>query len=103
MSGHSTSDDPKAYRPETWLDPWKAKDPIARLRKHVVRTSGWSDAQDKELEASVDAELRAAIKEAEAAPSPSLESLFEEVYSTLPWHLEEQRDALLRGPRAKKH
>ncbi len=103
MSGHSTSDDPKAYRPDAWLDPWKAKDPLVRLRKHVARTAGWTEAQDKELEASVDAELRAAVKEAEATPLPSLESMFDEVFATPPWHLEEQREALLRGPRAKKH
>ncbi len=103
MSGHSTSDDPKAYRPEIGLDPWKAKDPIARLREYVARTAGWTEAQEKELEASVDAELRAAIKVSEAAPLPSLDSMFEDVYAKLPWHLEEQRNELKNGPRAKKH
>ena len=103
MSGHSTSDDPKAYRPETWLDPWKRLDPIARLRHHLDRTSGWSDARDKEVEAEVDAELKAAIQAAEKTPPPALESMFDDVFGELPWHLREQREQLLRGPRAKKH
>lgn len=103
LSGHSTSDDPKAYRPEAGLDPWRRLDPIARLRRHLERTVGWSDAQDKELESDVDAELKAAIQVAEHTPAPSLDSLFEDVYAEVPWHLAEQRDRLKRGPRAKGH
>ncbi|MFO0617844.1 MAG: thiamine pyrophosphate-dependent enzyme [Polyangiaceae bacterium] len=103
ISGHSTSDDPKAYRPEAWLDPWKALDPIARLKRYVTLTCGMSADEDKAIEAEVDAELRAAIQVSEATAAPPLESLFEEVFATMPWHLEEQRDELLRGPRAKKH
>ena len=103
LSGHSTSDDPKAYRPEAGLDLWTRLDPIARLRGHLQRTAGWTDALDKELEAEVDAELRNAVKIAEAAPPPSLDSLFEDVYAELPWHLEEQRQLLKRGTRPKGH
>ncbi len=103
LSGHSTSDDPKAYRPDGTLDPWKALDPIARLRKHIVVTYGWTEAQDKEIEAEMDAELKAAIKVAEETPAPSLESLFEQVFAELPWHLKEQQAELLSGPRAKGH
>jgi 2-oxoisovalerate dehydrogenase E1 component alpha subunit len=103
LSGHSTSDDPKAYRPEAWLDPWKRLDPIARVRRHLERTQGWSDAKDKEIEAEVDAELRAAVAVAEKTPPPPLDSLFEDVYGELPWHLREQREQLRNGPRAKGH
>ena len=38
----------------------------------------------------------------EATPPPSLESMFDDVYEDLPWHLREQRDQLVRGPRAPK-
>jgi pyruvate dehydrogenase E1 component alpha subunit len=103
MSGHSTSDDPKAYRPDDTVEPWRRKDPIARLRKHLEVTIGWTAEQDKELEAGVDAELRAAVLEAEKTAAPSLDSMFDDVYAELPWHLVEQRDELRRGPRAKGH
>ena len=43
------------------------------------------------------------IKEVEALPPPSRESLFDDVYAELPWHLREQRAELLAGPRAKGH
>jgi len=103
LSGHSTSDDPKAYRPEAGVDPWRRLDPIPRLRRYIERTIGWTDAQDKELEAELDAELKAAIAVSEKTAAPSLESMFEDVFGEMPWHLQEQRDELLRGPRAKGH
>jgi pyruvate dehydrogenase E1 component alpha subunit len=103
LSGHSTSDDPKAYRPDNTLDPWRSQDPLARLRKHLEVTQGWSDAKDAEVQAELDAELKAAIKVAEATPAPSLESMFDDVFADLPWHLREQRAELVAGPRAKGH
>lgn len=103
LSGHSTSDDPKAYRPDGTLEPWRRLDPLARLRRHLERTQGWTEAKDKELEATYDAEIKAAIAAAEKTPLPSLDSMFDDVYETLPWHLVEQRDQLRRGPRAKGH
>ncbi len=103
LSGHSTSDDPKAYRPDGTVDPWRAQDPMARLRRYLHKHHGWTDARDKELEASLDADLREAIKAAEATAGPSLESMFEDVFAEVPWHLAEQRDELVRGPRAKGH
>ena len=33
----------------------------------------------------------------------AMESMFEDVFATLPWHLEEQRAELVNGPRAKGH
>jgi pyruvate dehydrogenase E1 component alpha subunit len=103
MSGHSTSDDPKAYRPEAGLEPWRRQDPLARLRRHLERASGWSDARDKEIEAEAEAEIKAAIAVSEKTPPPSLASMFEDVYAEVPWHLREQREALERVPRAKSH
>jgi 2-oxoisovalerate dehydrogenase E1 component alpha subunit len=43
------------------------------------------------------------VKVAEKAPPPPLESMFEDVFEEMPWHLKEQRDQLLKGPRAKGH
>jgi pyruvate dehydrogenase E1 component alpha subunit len=103
LSGHSTSDDPKAYRPDAWLEPWRRLDPIARLRRHLERVSTWSDAQDREIEAAIDVEVKACIAASEKTAPPSLDSMFEDVYAELPWHLVEQRDALKAGPRPKGH
>lgn len=103
MSGHSTSDDPKAYRPENTLDPWKTLDPLVRVRRHLEKSGGWSTEKDKEIENAIDAELKAAVATAEKTPAPTLDSMFEDVFAEMPWHLREQREQLLKGPRAKGH
>jgi 2-oxoisovalerate dehydrogenase E1 component alpha subunit len=103
ISGHSTSDDPKAYRKDDVVDAWRKRDPLQRLRKYLDVSGLWSDAQQVELEAKVDADLKAAVKLAEEEATPKLETLFEDVYKNKPWHLVEQERELLAGPRAKGH
>jgi 2-oxoisovalerate dehydrogenase E1 component alpha subunit len=101
LSGHSTSDDPKAYRKDEEVEAWKKKDPLLQLRSYLVRRGAWNDAKQAEHEAKVNAHLRQVIAEAEKIQPPPLESMLEDVYAELPWHLREQRDELLRGPRPK--
>lgn len=103
LSGHSTSDDPKAYRKDDVVEIWKKRDPLLRLRRHLEHVGAWSDAKQSELEARVDAQIKAAVADAEKAPPPPLESMFDDVYAELPWHLCEQRDELTSGPRVKAH
>lgn len=103
LSGHSTSDDPKAYRPDAWLEPWRKLDPILRLRRYMEATAGWTEERDKDLSAELDAEIRDAVSAAEKTPAPTIDSLFDGVFGELPWHLVEQREALRKGPRAKGH
>jgi pyruvate dehydrogenase E1 component alpha subunit len=103
ISGHSTSDDPKAYRKDDVVEGWRKKDPIHRLRRYLDSAGLWSDAKQTELEAKIDGELKTAIGKAEAAATPALETMFEDVYANRPWHLAEQQKELLAGPRAKGH
>jgi 2-oxoisovalerate dehydrogenase E1 component alpha subunit len=102
MGGHSTSDDPNRYRESQALESWAARDPIERVRGYLAKRGLWSDDDEKELRVSVEARFRDAVAIAERTPPPRLESLVDDVYETVPWHLAEQREALLRGPRAPK-
>jgi TPP-dependent pyruvate/acetoin dehydrogenase alpha subunit len=52
------------------------------------------------LIAEIDQGFRAAVAISEQTPPPSLESIFDDVYQKPPWHLQEQKAELLRGPRA---
>jgi pyruvate dehydrogenase E1 component alpha subunit len=100
MGGHSTSDDPKAYRPADQVAPWADRDPIERVRDYLTRRGAWDDARESAWTAEIDARFREAVTIAERTPSPPLESMFSDVYETPPWHLVEQRQQLLSGPRA---
>jgi 2-oxoisovalerate dehydrogenase E1 component alpha subunit len=103
MGGHSTSDDPNRYRESQALESWAARDPIERVRGYLAKRGLWSDADEAELRSSIEARFREAVAQAERTAPPRLESLFDDVYEKLPWHLGEQRDLLLKGPRAPSH
>jgi len=99
---HSTSDDPTVYRDKVEVERQLKRDPIRRLRKYLDRQGAWSDAQEQALEAEVADELKQCIERAEAAPPPSIATMFEEVFEHMPEHLVEQQRECVQGPRAKK-
>jgi pyruvate dehydrogenase E1 component alpha subunit/2-oxoisovalerate dehydrogenase E1 component alpha subunit len=103
MGAHSTSDDPTRYRSEAEVAEWKKKDPLDRLRKHLVGLGAVDDASDAKLEEELGREIAAAIAGIENAPAPARETLFDDVYAELPWNLEEQREELLGLPTAPGH
>jgi len=102
LSGHSTSDDPKAYRQEDEVEEWRRRDPIARLRRMLHARGLWTDADQAKAEADVQEEIKKAISVAESTPPPDIPSMFDDVYAEQPWHLREQCEYLLRSPRPVK-
>ena len=103
LSGHSTSDDPRAYRVEDEVTHWRKADPLLRLRKHLETLGAISDEEDAKLRADVDAELKACIEVAESTPRPALSTLFEDVFAEKPKYLIEQERECLEGPRPQAH
>ena len=104
--GHSTSDDPTAYRSACEPNAWPLGDPIRRLKEHLIAIGEWDEqrhaAQDLEL-----AELvKASQKEAEKngilghGMHQPFESMFEGVFETIPWHLKEQQQQMLDEQKA---
>jgi pyruvate dehydrogenase E1 component alpha subunit/2-oxoisovalerate dehydrogenase E1 component alpha subunit len=97
IGAHSTSDDPTRYRTQEEVETWMAKDPLNRLRAYLVRRGALDDARDASLEQELNAEIAAAIAAVEPLGPPARETLFDDVYADLPWHLAEQREELLRS------
>lgn len=94
--GHSTSDDPSKYRPADEAKAWPLGDPIDRLKKHLTLIGAWSEDKHAALTAEVNAEVRDAMREAEAIGTfgkskPSLRWMFEGVFKEPDWRLIEQR------------
>ena len=94
---HSTSDDPSRYRPADDAKRFPLGDPIARLKQHLIGLGAWSDAQHEEARKEFEAEVGAALKEAERyggalidGHTPPIESMFEDVYKDMPPHLQDQ-------------
>jgi len=100
MGGHSTSDDPNRYRGASDTEPWRLLDPIERLYDFLCGKGIWGPEQEEQLKAEVADHFKAAVQAAEGTSPPALETLFDDVYESLPWHLVEQRAQLLAGPRS---
>ena len=97
LSGHSTSDDPRAYREEKQVQAWEKRDPLKRLRAYLTATGVWSEKQEHELEVETRDRILTAVRKAETVGPPPLESLFTDVYDEVPWNLREQQEELERS------
>jgi 2-oxoisovalerate dehydrogenase E1 component alpha subunit len=99
--GHSTSDDPSGYRPTNEAKAWPLGDPIERLKAHLFAIGEWDEDRHAAMAAECDEQVRAAQKESEKLGilpqqgKDNIESMFEDVYAEVPWHLREQRDEAL--------
>ncbi|QES49223.1 pyruvate dehydrogenase (acetyl-transferring) E1 component subunit alpha [Streptomyces venezuelae] len=81
MGAHTTSDDPTRYRRDEERAAWEAKDPIERLKAHLLASG---DA-DEEFFAALEAEseqLGKRVREVvRAMPDPDTMAIFENVYA----------------------
>jgi len=92
VEGHSTSDDPRAYRPVELVEPWRRKDPILRLHNHLVWRGLLDEGEDAKIREEAKERIVAAVREAESnPPKPQLETLFQGVYAE---PLRQQREQL---------
>ncbi|SMP33905.1 3-methyl-2-oxobutanoate dehydrogenase (2-methylpropanoyl-transferring) subunit alpha [Shimia sagamensis] len=95
--GHSTSDDPAAYRSKQEAAAWPLGDPIERLKQHLIKIGEWSEDRHAQAEAEILDTVISVQKEAEAVgtltggKAPSARDMFEGVYETMPAHLIRQR------------
>ncbi|WP_404481519.1 3-methyl-2-oxobutanoate dehydrogenase (2-methylpropanoyl-transferring) subunit alpha [Novosphingobium sp. BL-52-GroH] len=100
--GHSTSDDPSAYRSAQEREEWPLGDPIMRLKKHLIGIGEWSEEQQEAMDRELVEQVKVATKEAEKngvlghGLHHPFHTMFEDVFEELPWHLEEQAAQAIR-------
>lgn len=95
LSDHTTVDDASRYRDDADVSAHWKKEPVVRLRNHLVAEHGWEKAQEDALLAECAAAVDAATEEYLAMPPETPASLFDHLYAQLPETLRAQRDALL--------
>ncbi|MDB4995985.1 MAG: Branched-chain alpha-keto acid dehydrogenase, component, alpha subunit, partial [Myxococcaceae bacterium] len=98
IGAHSTSDDPTKYRSNDEVESWQKKDPLDRLRRHLVTLGAVDDAFDAALDQELVQQIGDAVRTVEAMPPPDRATLFDDVYETLPWNLREQKAELMSLP-----
>lgn len=101
MGPHSSSDDPKRYRPEAEVAAWKVRDPIVRFRKYLERGDHLSANEAMAIQRECESVVNDAAAAAEKSPPPPVTTLFDDVYAQLPAPLAEQCRALLDEERRK--
>ncbi|WP_288016572.1 3-methyl-2-oxobutanoate dehydrogenase (2-methylpropanoyl-transferring) subunit alpha [Blastomonas sp.] len=105
--GHSTSDDPSAYRSAQESAEWPLGDPIHRLKQHVIGLGIWDDERHAAMDLELAEMVKAATKQAEKngvlghGMHQPFETMFEDVFEELPWHLQEQMAQALEERAAK--
>ncbi len=105
--GHSTSDDPSAYRSAQEQKEWPLGDPITRLKQHLIALGEWSEEQHAAMDLELAEQVKAATKEAEKngvlghGLHHPFHTMFEDVFEELPWNLEEQAEQAIRERRIK--
>ncbi len=105
--GHSTSDDPSAYRSAQEGVTWPLGDPVARLKAHLMALGEWDDTRHRAMDLELAETVKAAQKEAEKngilgqGLLQPFETMFEDIFEEMPWHLKEQ-SAQMMAERKRK-
>ncbi|GAA4478366.1 pyruvate dehydrogenase (acetyl-transferring) E1 component subunit alpha [Rhodococcus olei] len=92
MGPHTTSDDPTRYRTGADLEPWRARDPIDRVRRLLEREGAWDDAFDTRVREKADDTAAAFRAGTLALTDPDPMTLFDHVYTGPHPLLDEERD-----------
>jgi len=95
MGPHSSADDPTRYRDAAEPAAWQERCPIRRFRLYLERKGIWDETQNAEAVQEIEAEVNAAFRWAESLPD--LDTLIEDVYAQVPWHLREQLEEVKRS------
>ncbi len=99
--GHSTSDDPSSYRAAEEYAKWPLGDPLERLKAHLIGEATWDEDRHVALKKALDDEVKTTQKLAEKngilghGMHQEFETMFEDVFEEMPWHLQEQMDMSL--------
>jgi 2-oxoisovalerate dehydrogenase E1 component alpha subunit len=94
LGAHTTSDDPRAYRDDGEVKEWEKRDPIKRFRSFLLRGGYMTEEEDQELETEMRTQIQTTLKQVEKIGPPPIETMIEDVFETVPWHLQEQLELL---------
>jgi pyruvate dehydrogenase E1 component alpha subunit len=83
LSGHSTSDDPSAYRSKEEMEQERAHDPHPPAATAVEGRGLWSDAQETAWREELEARIKPPWKRREGRAA-ELDSMFDDVFATRP-------------------
>ncbi|HYS43932.1 MAG TPA: thiamine pyrophosphate-dependent enzyme, partial [Geobacteraceae bacterium] len=94
LADHTTADDASRYRPAAEVEEWRQRDPLLRLRLFMEQSGRWAENDEKTAWERARATIDAAVREAESAPPPEPEEMFDHISANLSPRHQRQREAL---------
>jgi 2-oxoisovalerate dehydrogenase E1 component alpha subunit len=96
LSDHTTADDASRYRDKGEVEEaWKTE-PMIRIRRYLMDTGAWTDADEEALKADSARQVDAAVAAYLDTPVQPVESIFDSMFAKLPESMEEQRESARR-------
>ncbi|QGS52024.1 pyruvate dehydrogenase (acetyl-transferring) E1 component subunit alpha [Spiroplasma tabanidicola] len=90
LGAHSSSDNPKIYRPEEEFQAALLRDPLIRMKNYIIEKGIWDDKKQEDLDKEQDELISNEFNYAEANKDYPLEDVFNFVYESKTSELEEQ-------------
>jgi 2-oxoisovalerate dehydrogenase E1 component alpha subunit len=91
FKAHSSDDDDSLYRSPEDVALWQKRDPLLRMLRYLKKRGLWSDKDELEARASIEADILQAVAEIDAAERVPTTWMFEDVFAEMPEHLLEQK------------
>ena len=95
MSFHNTTDNPKAYLPEGWLEKAEKEDPVRRVEAYLAAQGLWDEATAAAVNSEIQEQVEGAVTTAMEMPVARPENIFDHVYVTPPQRVIKQREELI--------
>ncbi|GMA14575.1 pyruvate dehydrogenase (acetyl-transferring) E1 component subunit alpha [Deinococcus metallilatus] len=92
---HTVADDPSRYRTDADTAGWDAKDPVQRLRTHLLAEGHLTEEQDATVTREIEAEFEAALQVADAFPEPTPAEIVDHVFAEPTPQLVRQRAQIM--------
>jgi len=101
LGPHTTADDPSRYRDPDEVERMRQLEPLDRYRRFLEARGLWSREWEESLGREIEAWIEAEVRAAEGHPEPPPEEIFAHMFAVLPPHLQRQRDELLASLRER--
>lgn len=92
LSDHTTADDATRYRDKEEVDSAWKMEPVSRLKTYLTEQGAWDEAKELQLLEEAAKEVEEAVVDYQSVGKPTIDSMFEYMYSDMPAELEAQRD-----------
>ncbi|MFY4777306.1 pyruvate dehydrogenase (acetyl-transferring) E1 component subunit alpha [Metabacillus sp. RGM 3146] len=99
---HTTADDPKKYRDQEESIQRKTKtDPVLRLERYMKNHGLWDEEKASKCQDEASEMIEAAVAEMEAFPEPNPGDLFDHVFETPTWTIQDQKEEYMHHLRGE--